>query len=225
MPIRIFRSKPIEREYEGWLMCAIDAEMAKLGVRADTWAVHPHEESTYPADEKFLADGKLISFQVKRANCRCRGYLPSRAHSSCKIGDLHWSLGSPAGQFAKVVARPEIYYVLPEFLNRSLRTAVLDHTWFWRPKHASTAGKIWASLGRNRKRSRRESGTSFRWPALMRQFGTCEIGLQVQEGQSIRSALSFRQAVGEGIPGRSASALICLFVPGNHLDQIKAGFR
>lgn len=123
-------SKPIEREYEGWLVRGIEKYFQELGIFAVVWAVSPIIESTWPADEHFLTSGKIIGLQMKKAS------LCIRQNRNPDFSDLHWNLYDPKGQFELIQKKNEIYYCLPTFINRKWRDKALEHCIFWRPTTA-----------------------------------------------------------------------------------------
>lgn len=192
MPMQIFRSKPIEREYEAWLLCAIDAFLSPLGIQYDLWALTPREEQVFPADEKFRFNGKLIAFQMKRTYCLCGGRGTGHPRH-CTQDDLYWELSSKR-QLSRIKSISYIYYVLPAFLNRRLRQSILHATcfttWFWRPHHWVTAGRLWNGLSRTRRtRLRTALGNSFTWNQLLASLCECNIGRLFRAETPVRSLL------------------------------------
>jgi hypothetical protein len=75
------------------------------GLRHSQSAVSPRDEATWPADEFFVTNGKLLALQFKRPSFRVGG-------------PPYWRLGEPAHQFPQVRAHDEIYYAFPLFSDR-----------------------------------------------------------------------------------------------------------
>lgn len=121
-------SKPIEREYEGWLVRAIEKYFQDLGIFAVMWAVSPTFESSWPADEHLYTSGKIIGLQIKKAT------LSNRKNPNYDFTDLKWNLHDPRRQFELIQKRSEIYYCLPTFINRKWKDKALEHCIFWRPE-------------------------------------------------------------------------------------------
>ena len=61
-------SKPQEREYEAWIVQGIEEYFERLGAAAYAiWAVSPHDEAHWPADEALAMGCKLVGLQFKQA--------------------------------------------------------------------------------------------------------------------------------------------------------------
>lgn len=115
---------PLEREYEAWIVHGIERYFSDLGIEFAIWAVSPDIEATWPADEKLLVGCKIVGLQFKQAKL---------AAGTLGFNRLRWMLHNPAGQFSLVQSTPEIYYCLPTFVDRAVRSHALDHCLFWRP--------------------------------------------------------------------------------------------
>lgn len=124
-------SKPIEREYEAWIIQEIEKYFQSLGVKFVIFAVSPKDEPVWPADECLSYNGIIVGLQFKRAKLS-----EDNKH-------LSWSLDEPKHQFNTILGRPEIFYCLPTFINRDFRSQALQHCLFWRPTEDSPAHVAW----------------------------------------------------------------------------------
>lgn len=116
---------PLEREFEGWIIEQIDRRLTSMGVAHALFAVSPHVEVKWPADQVSSFGGKFIGLQFKRPEAN--GTRPN------DFSRLRWKLSSPTNQRALVEKFTEIHYCLPTFVNRGVRRRALDHCLFWRP--------------------------------------------------------------------------------------------
>lgn len=123
-PLAIRHTSPLEREYEAWIVAGIEDYFKNLGMKFAIWAVSPSVEAKWPADEKLTFGAKVVGLQFKQAKL---------ASKTPAFNPLKWALHQPAGQFALVQKRDEIFYCLPTFINRDYRTEALHHCLFWRP--------------------------------------------------------------------------------------------
>lgn len=119
-------TKPIEREYESWIVQEIEKYFNSLGIKCVLLAVSPKVEKQWPADIQLFHPGIAVGLQFKRAMTDGSKVPPD-------LNDLYWSLGTPKGQFYNILVRKEIYYCLPTFINRSFNHQSLHHSLFWRP--------------------------------------------------------------------------------------------
>lgn len=117
-------TRPLEREFESWIVRDIEDYFLSIGRRVFVWAVSPFLESIWPADEVLLLSGKLIGLQFKQAQLKS-GLLA--------FDRITWSLKDPPGQYELLSRRNEIFYALPTFINRIWARTSLSHCLFWRP--------------------------------------------------------------------------------------------
>jgi hypothetical protein len=115
---------PFEREYEAWICRQIKDYYRSIGVRVLIVAFSPKYEHIWPADEAMWSEGKMVGLQFKRAELK---------NQEPEFDRLHWLFSKPPGQFEEIAMRPEIFYVLPTFINRDYENASLHHCLFWRP--------------------------------------------------------------------------------------------
>jgi hypothetical protein len=175
--LNIHISIPLEREYEGWIMHQIDRYFQRVGVDVDFFALSPKYEKKFPADEILRVGDKVVGLQFKR---------PDFAHTrkSHDFSQLKWKLSSPAHQLRRVLANTEIYYCLPTFINRNLRSIALHHCLFWRPRTAKKAG-AWYSNPAAYKHHRELSGKP-RWGLFMERLTSCTYGRLIGKNTKIK---------------------------------------
>ncbi|MEH2096152.1 hypothetical protein [Nostoc sp.] len=176
-------SKPIEREYEGWLVRGIEKYFQELGIFAVVWAVSPSVESTWPADEHLYMSGKIIGLQMKKANI-------SQNHNP-DFTNLHWKLHNPKGQFKLIQKRNEIYYCLPTFLNRKWRDKALEHCIFWRPANAVNYN-LWYDnpIKGNPYNKISTHPNALRWGYFYEKVMACDIGVRLSMDLTLHKYLS-----------------------------------
>jgi hypothetical protein len=184
-PLSTWIKHPLEREYEAWTIRGIEDYFSKLGRRIDVFALGPREERTWPADQCFKYNGKIIGLQFKRARL---------APGPLDYSRLYWSFSNPPYQLGLVSNFDEIYYCLPTFINRLWRRDALDHCLFWRPGSKSNPSTCWydnpnASSNRERKHLNRDPA-AFRWGALIERIEACIVGKPVSSSQSIERYFS-----------------------------------
>lgn len=158
---------PLEREYEAWIVQGIERYFTELGMEFTIWAVSPELEATWPADEKLLVGCKIVGLQFKQAKL---------APGTLGFNRLKWTLHNPKGQFALVKSTPEIFYCLPTFVDRAVRSNALDHCLFWRPEGATDCN-VWydnpfAQTPYNRVRD------AMRWGHFMEALLSCSVGVK-----------------------------------------------
>lgn len=124
--LKVKYTKPIEREYESWIVQEIEKYFNSLGINFVLFAVSPQDEKDWPADIQISHPGFLVGLQFKRA-------MIDKSKFATDLNDLYWSLGTPKRQFYNILATKEIYYCLPTFINRSFNHQSLHHCLFWRP--------------------------------------------------------------------------------------------
>lgn len=158
---------PLEREYEAWIIHGIERYLSDLGMEFAIWAVSPDIEATWPADEKLLVGCKIVGLQFKQAKL---------AAGTLGFNRLKWTLHNPTGQFSLVRDTPEIFYCLPTFVNRAVRSHALDHCLFWRPGDA-TDYNVWydnPSAHTPYKKVR----DAMRWGHFMEALLSCTVGVK-----------------------------------------------
>lgn len=112
---------PLEREYEAWLIRAIEDYLDEIGVPHRIVCIGPSIERGWPADIAGVVSGVVFGLQVKR---------PAAGP------EVQWPLDQPPGQFGAVKGLKDVYYALPRVRSRDQRRVVLHHTLFWRPAHS-----------------------------------------------------------------------------------------
>ncbi|WP_155604424.1 hypothetical protein [Xanthomonas translucens] len=165
-------ASPLEREYEAWIVAGIESYLKSIGLRYAIWAVGSTQEKIWPADEKLSVGAKIVGLQFKRAKL-AKGVLAKDR--------LSWSFGQPAGQFNLVKATPEIYYCLPTFINRDLRSEALHHCLFWRPDPGGV-DKMNAWYDNPRKEVEnpyKKIDESMRWGLFFERLMYCSVGKKV----------------------------------------------
>ncbi len=145
----------------------IERYFTDLGIHFAIWAVSPGIEAKWPADEKSLVSCKIVGLQFKQAKL---------ATGPLGFDRLKWTLHEPAGQFALVTSTPEIFYCLPTFVDRAVRSHALDHCLFWRPDNA-TDYNVWydnpaAHTPHNKVRD------AMRWGHFMEALLSCIVGVK-----------------------------------------------
>lgn len=172
--LRTHVTKPLEREYESWIVRGIEEYFKALSIAAMVWAVHPAEEKTWSADEALYFPGKLIGLQFKRAE------LVEK--DKPEYSRLRWILGQPRGQFAFVQRHPEIFYVLPTFVNRKWRDEALHHCLFWRPCSCIDYN-VWYQNDKAETVYWSVCDSS-RWGRFIEQVMMCNVGLKFQDART-----------------------------------------
>ena len=177
-------SKPLEREYEGWLVYEIEHYFQELGLKFSIWAVSPTKEKYWPADEHLLTHGKLIGLQLKKAT------LATKSGRKPDFSRLKWLLQDPKGQFELVQKRPEIFYCLPTFVNRNWRRRALDHALFWRPGEDVNYNAWYDNPNAQTPyKNLAHDPLAMRWGAFYEQLVACNIGKKLDSDFSIETYL------------------------------------
>ena len=174
--LTVKHSNPLEREFESWIVTGIEDYFESLGIAYSVFAVSPGSEKIWPADERLLVNSKVFGLQFKQAKLSGSS-LPAPAQ-------LQWSFHQPSGQFAQVIASPEIFYCLPTFINRDYRKQALHHCLFWRPDPAKNDMNAWY----NNPRSRTPYAaleTAPRWGLFVEQVFNCVIGRRVSSSTEL----------------------------------------
>lgn len=142
------------------------------------------EEPTWPADEHLVVGTKLIGLQFKRAE------IAKTSTKQVSFDRLKWSFHKPAGQFALVQKRTEIFYCLPTFLNRDWRKQALHHCLFWRPGPKSDRNAWYSNA--NARTINKRLNTEPRWGLFIERLFSCEIGKKIE---SINEAQAYRDSL------------------------------
>jgi hypothetical protein len=176
-------AKPLEREFESWIIEAIERYGKNIGRPPQVWAVSPSFEVVWPADEVVVIDGKVLGLQFKQAKM---------APGLEDFSRLKWSLASPPQQYLNVQNSPEVYYCLPTFINRIFKREALHHCLFWRPPAAVADTQVWydnpvATTAHN---SLASDPTAMRWGRLLEQIQACIVGRRVQSSDEVATYLA-----------------------------------
>lgn len=161
-------------------MWVIEEYFRSVGTPFQAWAVSPVDETTWPADESVVLDGKFFGLQFKRPDLAD----PRHGQLDVSLDRLKWDLGSDARQFALVKRCPEIFYCLPTFVNQQWKAVSLHHCLIWRPTRRMGARPVWYENPQirawNGRIERHES--CFRWGAFIERILECQIGIPVTQG-------------------------------------------
>lgn len=162
-------SKPLEREYEAWIVHQIRQYFKGLAIPVSVFGVSPNDETTWPADEVIAAGSKIVGLQFKRPKLT----MPCAPNDFSR---LHWDLSSPPNQLQLLIGHSEIYYCLPTFINRLVQDEALGHCLFWRPDDGQDH-QVWYDNRRPQVRTghSRVCGAP-RWGFFAEQFLRCHIG-------------------------------------------------
>jgi hypothetical protein len=187
--LRTTYQKPLEREFEAWIVSGIETYLASVGIKYAIWAVSPNEEKRWPADERLTIGSMLIGLQFKKAK------LASGAPGANR---LHWTLHNPDGQFSLVKKRPEIFYCLPTFMNRALRTRALDHCIFWRPTGRNNKNVWYDNPNPDVETPYKKTLNSMRWGLFMELLFQGDIGKRITSPEDSVAALRYFQVYMQG---------------------------
>jgi len=168
---------PLEREYEAWIVAAIEQYFLQTNRRFAIWAVSPEYEVAWPADEYLFADSKLVGLQFKQAKLA--------NYTNPGFNRLYWVLHQPLGQFELIQRTPEIFYCLPTFINRNFRAVALDHCLFWRPDDRINKN-LWYD-NRNSRSPYNNIKTADRWGSFLESVLACSIGKRVKSQKEAAS--------------------------------------
>jgi hypothetical protein len=178
-PLVVSHSLPLEREFEAWIVRAIEDDLDCRNLTYFLTAVSPTDEKTWPADESLLAFNKLVGLQFKRPHLAASGGL--------SYSRLRWSLSQPPTQYPLVMKTPEVFYCLPTFVNRTLSRCSLQHALFWRPEPGPDR-EVWYDNPRAQTAYKRVCD-AFRWGRFVEGVLECTIGTAMEEGFSFREYL------------------------------------
>ena len=171
-------TRPIEREFEGWITWLMEDYFDCVGIEARIWSISQTDEAFWPADEAMFLDGKILGLQMKR---------PDMANwLQLDFSRLKWTLGNNTNQFDLIKERPEIFYCLPTFINREWKKGSLDHCVFWRPKDGESHTSIlwyenpnipqWhGNIERHEK--------THRWGGLIERLLDCQFGIVIETAE------------------------------------------
>lgn len=184
---------PLEREFEAWIVEAIEMSLTTLGINHALFAVSPTIESTWPADEAVGFFGKFIGLQIKRPS--------TEQLKPNDFSRLRWYLSQPSGQSLLVQKFLEIYYCLPTFVNRRGKARALDHALFWRPPNPPPFS-VWYDNSHGRVQVGHAGRDAMRWGELLETVLRCQAGAPVLQGLGLSAHLRrYAQAIGE-VPRR-----------------------
>lgn len=169
-------ASPLEREYEAWVVAGIESYLKNTGLRYSIWAIGSSQEKVWPADEKLSVGSKIVGLQFKRAKLASGTVAKDR---------LKWTFGQPVGQLALVSATQEIFYCLPTFINRELRSEALHHCLFWRPDPEDLNKNAWYD-NVNAKTPYKKLDESMRWGLFFERLMYCDVGKEVSGAADIK---------------------------------------
>lgn len=172
-PLDITFTKPIEREYEAWIVRGIEEYFLTLGYKVPIWAVSPTDEVNWPADESMIVGNKLIGLQIKKAT------YSSSCTASREYSCLKWTLHQPPKQYGLVLKFPEIYYCLPTFINRNFKDQALAHCLFWRPEPNMIDKNVWYNNPQARTPYNAISKAD-RWGKFIEDVINCTVGKKIK---------------------------------------------
>ena len=169
--LRTVISNPIEREYEAWIMDAIDDYFFFARRQAALFAVSPSKEVEWPADEVIAVEGKLVGLQFKKPKL-------SRAQGRPRydFSRLYWSFHQPAGQHSLLLRHTEICYSLPTFINRNYRRNALHHCLFWRPTNPTDLVAWYDNPSHRVRTEYRQLAGAPRWGLFSQNLLRCPVG-------------------------------------------------
>lgn len=176
-------AKPLEREFEAWIVEGIERYGQDVCLPPQVWAVSPTFEVLWPADEALVIDGKVLGLQFKQAKM---------APGAVDFSRLRWSLAAPPQQYANVQKSPEVYYCLPTFINRTFKRQALQHCLFWRPPAGVADTQAWydnpnATTAHN---SLAKDPSAMRWGRLIEQVQACVVGRRVNSREEVDAYLA-----------------------------------
>ena len=176
-------AKPLEREFEAWIVEGIERYGRDVGLPPRVWAVSPNFEVVWPADEALVIDGKVLGLQFKQAKM---------APGPENFSRLRWSLAAPPQQYANVQSSPDVYYCLPTFINRKFKREALQHCLFWRPTAGVVDTQAWydnpnASTAHN---SLANDPSAMRWGRLIEKVQSCVVGRRVNSRAEVDAYLA-----------------------------------
>jgi hypothetical protein len=176
-------TKPLEREFEAWIVEGIERYGQDVGLPQQVWAVSPNFEVVWPADEALVISGKVLGLQFKQAKL---------APGAVDFSRLKWSLGTPPQQYANVQNSPEVYYCLPTFINRKFKREALQHCIFWRPPAGVADTQAWCDNPKapTAHNSLANDPSAMRWGRLIEQVQACVVGRRVNSQEEVDAYLA-----------------------------------
>lgn len=175
---------PIEREFEGWIVQEIEQYFIDIGLKCILFANSPMNETHYPSDELLLFESKLIGLQFKAPHLR-------KKIKNSPL-DLSWNLSQSNGnQFNTIKKLNEIYYCLPTFTNREIKSKSLNHCIFWRPNQIQKAATTyWYDNPKVKNNNGKVNSEGARWGEFTETIFSCTIGKILQKGSSVKQEIS-----------------------------------
>lgn len=168
-------TRPLEREYESWIVWGIEEYFRQIGRECKIFAVTPGQERIWPADEQLTFDGKLIGLQMKQAKM---------AAGNLDYDRLKWTFHNPGGQFSLVRQHDEIFYCLPTFINREYRRQALHHCLFWSPDNDNK--NAWYHIDAAKVQTpNNELRSEMRWGLLVEGMMGCKKGIKVDNSDDV----------------------------------------
>ena len=173
-------ASPLEREYEAWIVAGIETYLKNVGLKYAIWGIGSQDEHVWPADEALITGSKIVGLQFKRAKL-------SVTKGGVSKSSLHWLLNSPAHQFGLVKSNPEVYYCLPTFINRDLRTEALHHCLFWRPDESEPDNpNLWYhNDDADEENPYKKIDETMRWGLFLERLMYCDVGLELRQSSDI----------------------------------------
>jgi hypothetical protein len=181
-------TRPLEREYESWIVWGIEEYFRQIGRECKIFAVTPGQERIWPADQRLTFDGKLIGIQMKQAKMAAGNLAYDR---------LQWTFHNPNGQFDLVKRYDNIFYCLPTFINREYRRQALHHCLFWSPDANETDKNAWYDNSRALT-SNNGLNSESRWGRFIEDVMRCEKGLVINDPNDVNGfAAKIRRTMDE----------------------------
>lgn len=168
-------TRPVEREYESWIVWGIEQYLQDINCEYQIHAVPPAAESDWPADQRLDFSGKLLGLQMKKAHL---------ASGERDFDRLKWDLHQPNGQFDLVRNFEEIFYCFPTFINREYRWEALHHCLFWSPGSDEDDQNAWYDNNRA-ETPNRNLRDERRWGLFIEDVLRCDIGREVGDFDDI----------------------------------------
>lgn len=178
-------TKPLEREFEAWIVEGIERYGQDVGLPPQVWAVTPNFEVKWPADEALVISGKVLGLQFKQAKM-------AAGTGMVNFSRLMWSLAAPPQQYANVQDSPNVYYCLPTFINRNFKREALKHCIFWRPPAGVANMQAWYNNPKatTAHKSLANDPDAMRWGRLIEQVQACVVGHTVNSLQDVQNYLT-----------------------------------
>lgn len=118
----------------------------------------------------------IVGLQFKRAKLATSGAVGKDR--------LKWTFDQPPGQLTLVGSTPEIFYCLPTFINRDLRSEALHHCLFWRPDPGRLDSNAWYD-NEAAKTPYKTLNESMRWGLCFERLMYCDVGRRVGESEDV----------------------------------------